>query len=366
MGKDYYKVLGVPKGSNDDVLKKAYRKLALKFHPDKNKAPEAEEKFKAIGEAYDVLSDPKKREIYDQYGEEGLKAGGGSGPPGGGSAGGGMPGGGSMPAGGFSYHGDPKATFAQFFGTSDPFQSFNFGGMQGGGMGGGGRGGFGGGHGGEPMDIGDIFGGMGGGGRGGYSGPSSAGGMRKQQRTKDPTIEKEVAVTLEELMTGVDKKMKISRKVYSEDGSLRTEDKVLKLTVKPGWKSGTKITFAKEGDQVPGKIPADIAFIIREKPHKLFTRDNGHNLKYTYKITLRDALCGTILHIPMLEPGGRKIGLDCTGEIIKPQTIKRLQGYGLPITKEPGKRGDIIVHFEILFPDNITKSSKDILYDVLK
>ena len=80
-------------------------------------------------------------------------------------------------------------------------------------MGGGGRGGFGGGHGGEPMDIGDIFGGMGGGGRGGYSGPSSAGGMRKHQRTKDPTIEKEVAVTLEELMTGVDKKMKISRKV---------------------------------------------------------------------------------------------------------------------------------------------------------
>jgi len=370
MGKDYYKILGVAKGAKDDELKKAYRKLALKYHPDKNKAPEAEEKFKAIGEAYDILSDPKKREIYDQYGEEGLKAGQGSGPPGGSgfSSAGGMPGGvGGMPPGGFSYHGDPKATFAQFFGTSDPFSNmFGGPGGMGGGMGGG-RGGFGEVHGGEPMDIGDILGGMGGGGGMGYGGPSAGRGMRqKQQRTKDPTIEKEVGVTLEELMTGVDKKMKISRKIYSEDGPVRTEDKVLKVQVKPGWKSGTKITFAKEGDQVPGKIPADIAFIIRDKPHSIFTRDNGHNLKYTYKIPLRDALCGTILHIPTLEAGGRKIGLDCTGEVIKPNTVKRLQGYGLPITKEPGKRGDIIVNFEILFPEKITKTSKDILYDVLK
>lgn len=363
MGQDYYKVLGVAKGANDDELKKAYRKLALKFHPDKNKAPEAEEKFKSIGEAYDVLSDPKKREIYDQYGEEGLKAGGGSGPPPGGVPGGGGMGGfsagggggfGGMPGGAhYTYHGDPKATFAQFFGTSDPFESM----FGGGGMAGGRSGGFGGHHGaGEPMDIGSILGGMGG-------GQGSGGRGRKQQRTQDPTIEKEVGVTLEEVLTGVEKKMKISRKVYSEDGSVRTDEKVLKVQVKPGWKSGTKITFAQEGDQVPGKIPADVTFIIRDKPHKLFKRD-GHNIKYTYKIPLREALCGSILHIPTLE--ARKIGLDCTGEIIKPNTVKRLQGYGLPISKEPSKRGDIIVNFDIMFPDNLTKSSKDILFDVLK
>lgn len=70
MGKDYYKILGVSKTATDDELKKAYRKLALKFHPDKNQAPGAEEKFKQIGEAYDVLSDPRKRQIYDQLGEE--------------------------------------------------------------------------------------------------------------------------------------------------------------------------------------------------------------------------------------------------------------------------------------------------------
>lgn len=71
MGKDYYKILGIAKGASDDDIKKAYRKQALKWHPDKNKAANAEEKFKEVAEAYEVLSDPKKREIYDQYGEEG-------------------------------------------------------------------------------------------------------------------------------------------------------------------------------------------------------------------------------------------------------------------------------------------------------
>lgn len=73
MGKDYYGVLGLQKGANDDDIKKAYRKMALKYHPDKNKAPGAEEKFKEIAEAYEVLSDKKKRDVYDRYGEEGLK-----------------------------------------------------------------------------------------------------------------------------------------------------------------------------------------------------------------------------------------------------------------------------------------------------
>ena len=73
MGKDYYKILGLVRGASEDDIKKAYRKMALKYHPDKNKAPGSEEKFKEIAEAYEVLSDKRKREIYDQYGEEGLK-----------------------------------------------------------------------------------------------------------------------------------------------------------------------------------------------------------------------------------------------------------------------------------------------------
>ena len=73
MGKDYYKILGITKSATDDEIKKAYRKLALKYHPDKNKAAGAEDKFKEVAEAYEVLSDKKKRDIFDQYGEEGLK-----------------------------------------------------------------------------------------------------------------------------------------------------------------------------------------------------------------------------------------------------------------------------------------------------
>jgi len=381
MGKDYYKVLGVAKSANDDELKRAYRKLALKYHPDKNQAPGAEEKFKEIGEAYDVLSDPRKRQIYDQLGEEGLKNGGGS--SGGGHSAGGMPGGmpngaaygaGGMPPGGFhyTYHGDPKATFAQFFGTADPFQSF-FGssGPAPSGFSGGIPGGAGGtrvhynhpGNDDMDMDLGDFLGRMGAGGGPGVGGGVGSGNKRKQARTQqDPTIEKEIFLSLEEINQGVEKKMKISRNVYSPDGSSRSEDKVLKINVKPGWKSGTKITFAKEGDQRPGHTPADITFIIRERAHPLFTRD-GANLKFVYKLTLRDSLCGTVIQVPTLD--GKKVAVDCTGQIIRPTTSKRIKGYGLPFHKEPHRRGDIIVQFEIIFPETLTQSSKDILYDVL-
>ncbi|GIL49380.1 hypothetical protein Vafri_5746 [Volvox africanus] len=98
MGKDYYKILGVSKDADDNQLKKAYYKLAQKWHPDKNpnNVEAATEKFKEISEAYDVLSDPQKRTVYDQFGEEGLKGGMPSGGPGGASAGaGGFPSGGA-------------------------------------------------------------------------------------------------------------------------------------------------------------------------------------------------------------------------------------------------------------------------------
>lgn len=120
MGKDYYKTLGIVKGATDDEIKKAYRKLALKFHPDKNKAAGSEERFKEIAEAYEVLSDKKKRDVYDQFGEEGLKGGM---PGSGGGGGGGMHTNGG-PHFSYQYHGDPRATFAQFFGSANPFSSF--------------------------------------------------------------------------------------------------------------------------------------------------------------------------------------------------------------------------------------------------
>ena len=89
------------------------------------------------------------------------------------------------------------------------------------------------------------------------------------------------------MFQGVTKRMKISRRVVANDGTARKEEKVLTINVKPGWKSGTKITFQREGDQAPNKIPADIVFIIRDKPHPHFKRE-GSDLKHTCKVTLRE------------------------------------------------------------------------------
>lgn len=264
MGKDYYKILGLQKGATEDELKKAYRKMALKYHPDKNKSPGAEEKFKEIAEAYEVLNDPKKREIYDKYGEEGLK--------------GGMGGGGGGPGGNFSYtfHGDPHETFRMFFGDENPFgQFFSFGGQPGGGFAG------------QDMDD-DPFAGFTNmmGGHHGFNLPSSGG--SGGQRRQDPTITHDLLVSLEDVLKGVTKKMKITRKVLNPDGrSTRSEDKVLTVEVKPGWKEGTKVTFPKEGDQTPNNIPADIVFVIKDKSHPLFKRD-GSDIRYKARIGLRE------------------------------------------------------------------------------
>jgi len=225
------------------------------------------------------------------------------------------------------------------------------------------------GHGMEGMDVDieELIGGLGNrGGTSGFGRPSSfnsyGGGPSKQAKVQDKTIEKEVAVSLEEITKGAEKKMKISRRIHHDDGRVTNEEKVLKINIKPGWKSGTKVTFNQEGDRVPGKIPADIAFIIRDKPHPIFSRD-GTNLLYTYKIPLREALCGSLIQVPTLE--GKKVAINCSGEVIKPSTTKRLQGYGLPFPKEPQRRGDLIVNFEVLFPDQLSASSKQTIYDAL-
>lgn len=356
MGKDFYKILGIQKGANDDEIKKAYRKLALKYHPDKNKAAGAEERFKEIAEAYEVLSDKKKRDIYDQYGEDGLHGGapGAGGPEGGQS---------------FSYefHGDPRATFAQFFGSSNPFDIFfsssgdpsrmfesnMFGGMDDDG-------------GDSYSHINGMFGNQGRGGGPGGAFRSQSFNVHNQSPNRkrgqqDPPIEHDLYVTLEDIDKGCTKKMKISRMVMQPDGQARKEEKVLNITVKPGWKAGTKITFQREGDVMPGKIPADIVFIIRDKPHPTFKRE-ASDIRYTARITLKQALCGVTVRVPTLS--GEQITLNTTNEVIKPNTVKRIQGKGLPFPKEPSRRGDLLVAFEIQFPDRLSQATKDILADL--
>jgi DnaJ-class molecular chaperone len=124
-------------------------------------------------------------------------------------------------------------------------------------------------------------------GMGGRGGPQ---GQMPRKKTQDPPIEHDLLVSLEEIASGATKKMKISRKVLSADSrSIRVEDKVLSIEIKPGWKQGTKITFPREGDQSPTTIPADIVFIIKDKPHATFNRD-GSDLLYTAKISLKEVI----------------------------------------------------------------------------
>lgn len=343
MAKDYYKILGVPKKASDEEIKKAYRKLALKYHPDKNKEKGAEEKFKELAEAYDVLSDKRKRDIYDQVGEEGLKNGAGAG-----FGGSGMPGGGTFT---YQYQGDPMETFRDFFKNDTMFAQFGFGGT--------------------PMSMfGDTeF--IGGGGQsfrsngmpGGASFFSSSNPNASSKKLRqDPPIERDLPISLEEILTGCTKKMKITRRITREDGHTYKDDKILAIEVKPGWKSGTKITFKNEGDQSPNSLAADVIFVIRDKPHPQFKRD-GSDLKYTARISLKEALmCNSQVRVPTLD--GEPVSLAIR-EIIKPTTTKRLTGRGLPLPKEPKKRGDLIVNFDIQFPTSLPESTRQILANSL-
>ncbi|XP_028553310.1 dnaJ homolog subfamily B member 6 isoform X2 [Dendrobium catenatum] len=201
MGVDYYKILQVDRNAKDDDLKKAYRKLAMKWHPDKNpnNKKEAEAKFKRISEAYEVLSDPQKRAVYDQYGEEGLK--GQVPPPGSGASGGS-----SFFSGGdgsTTFRFNPRSAddiFTEFFGFSSPF--FGGGGSAGvNGMRGGSR--FPSGMFGDEF-LGSQFGGE--------------GSMNPQRPQKAAAIENRLPCSLEDLYKGGTKKMKISREVSDRSG----------------------------------------------------------------------------------------------------------------------------------------------------
>lgn len=383
MGKDYYAILNVPRTATDDELKKAYRKLALKWHPDKNPNDQetAQVKFQEISEAYEVLSDKQKREIFDKYGEEGLKAGGGGGGPHGpeaGGGGGGMHGG--MPAGfsfsssgpgftsfssssssgfpgGFSFHStDPSKIFEQFFGTSNPNEAEDMDPMSMFGSGFGAR------HraargraGGHP--FGSAFGGRGAGESMFGNNSSSSGGGRPEK------LKVQLECPLDQLYTGCTKKLKITRKVFDPSTQqVREEQKILEVNVRPGWKDGTKITFEGQGDVLPNRPPQDIVFVIKEKPHEKFKRD-GDNLVYRAKLSLKDALVGNgTLTIKSLDGRSIQLKLD---SVIAPGTRKVFVGEGMPLQKSPTTRGDLIVEFDVQFPTSLTERQKELIRQAL-
>lgn len=316
----------------------SYRKLALKWHPDRNQSnkDEAEKKFKEIGEAYEILTDKQKRAVYDQYGEEGLKAGTPD------TSGASFSGSSNMP-----FH-DPRDIFAQFFGTNNPFAAF--GGDDDSGLPGGFR-----------MFMGGP-GGMGGIHMGGMNGMGSSAASGRRGPTKAEAIRRPLQCTLEELYTGTTKKIKITRQRLNPDGkTTHPEEKILEINIKAGWKKGTTITFEGEGDEAPGIIPADIQFIIGERDNDRFVRD-GNNLIHTVRIPLSDALCGTTLSLKTLDDRVLSIPIS---EVVSPGYYKTIKNEGMPISKEPGKKGDLVLKFNIIFPSYISDSKKTQLRSLL-
>lgn len=335
MGVDYYNVLKVGRSATDDDLKKAYRKLAMKWHPDKNpnNKKEAEAKFKQISEAYEVLSDSQKRQIYDQYGEEGLK---GQVPPPG--AGGPSPfsngGGGPNIFSTFNPR-NAEDVFAEFFGGSSPF---------------GGMGGF--------TSMGSRNSRFQDGTFGGFSGAEnmfrSFGEGAPAGPRKAAPVENKLPCTLEELYNGSTRKMKISRNIVDASGKSMPVEEILTIEVKPGWKKGTKITFPEKGNEQPNVVAADLVFVIDEKPHNVYKRD-GNDLVVTQKISLAEALTGCMVNLTTLD--GRNLSIPVT-DIVNPGTEKVVPNEGMPIGREHGRKGNLRIKFDIKFPTRLTAEQK--------
>jgi curved DNA-binding protein len=319
--KDYYQILGVSKNATDKEIKKAYRKLARENHPDTNpNDPKAEEKFKEINEAYEVLSDPEKRKKYDQFGAQWKNFTGAGGRPEdfwqqyGGARRTGAPGGGG-------YRTVSPEEFEQIFG--------------------GGGGGF--------SDFFETLFGMGGRGRGrasgagfddfGFGGARAGGAYARPARGRD--IEQPVDITLEEAYRGSSRTMQLN-------------DERIEIKIPRGVKTGSRVRVAGKGE--PGRNggkPGDLYLKINVLPHAQFQRE-GDNLRLKLPVDLYTMLLGGEVQVPTLD---RPLILN-----IPPETqngkVFRLRGKGMPNVKKPDQHGDLYVEAEVLLPTNLTEQEK--------
>lgn len=353
--RDYYEILEVSKNATAEEIKKAYRKKAIKYHPDKNQGDKAaEEKFKEAAEAYEVLSNAEKRQRYDQFGHAGV----------GGAAGGGFGGGMSM---------------------DDIFSHF-----------------------------GDIFGG----GFGGFSGFGGFGGSSRGGRrvNKGSNLRVKVKLNLQEIANGAEKKIKVKKFVecnscngsgaadsssYSNcstchgtgqvtrisntilgqmqtsstcptcggDGKIITnkcvscagegivkDEEVISLNIPAGVEEGMQLSVSGKGNAARrGGINGDLLVLIEEEKHPELIRD-GNNLIYSLNISVPDAILGVPVEIPTVE-GKVKVKVEPGTQ---PGKILRLRGKGLPEINSYG-RGDLLVQIQVYIPKNVSKDERKAL-----
>ncbi len=339
MKEDFYSILGVSKGASAAEIKKAYRKKAIEYHPDKNQGdPKAEEMFKKAAEAYEVLSDPDKKARYDQFGHAAFEGGGG------GFGGGGM---------------NMDDIFSQF---------------------------------------GDIFGG----GFGGFGGFGGGGGQR---RVKGSNLRIRVKLNLEEVANGVEKKVKVRRKVQADGVTYKTcgtcggrgqvtkvtntilgrmqtaatcstcggsgqildrkpadadsqgmkvAEETVSIKIPAGVEEGMQLKVGGKGNDAPGNgVPGDLLVAIETEDHKTLKRE-GDNLHYDLYISISEAVLGTSKEIDSV--GGQvRIKLEPG---IQSGKILRLRGKGISSLNGYGS-GDLLVHVNVWTPKELNKEQKE-------
>lgn len=342
--RDYYEILGVSKGATDEELKKAYRKMAIKYHPDKNPDnPEAEDMFKEAAEAYEVLNNAEKRAQYDRFGHEGMRGGGGG-------------------AGGMNMD-DIFSQFGDIFGGGggSPFESF--------------------------------FGGGGGGGR---------------RQRKGSALRIKLKLTLEEIANGVEKKIKVNRLINAEGVSfkncptcggsgqmkkvvntmlgqmvsattcsscsgsgqiidkrppgvdstgLELQEEVIPIKIPAGVGDGMQLSMSGKGNMAPGGggVPGDLLIVIEEIEHETLKRD-GTNVVFDLYVNFADVALGTSMEVPTID-GKVRIKLEPGTQSGK---ILRLRGKGIRDINGYGK-GDQLIHVNVWTPKKLSKEETEIL-----
>ena len=310
--KDFYQLLGVTKNSSPDEIKKAYRKLAMQFHPDKNQGnKKAEEKFKEISEAYETLSDPEKKKNYDIYGHAGANG---------------------HPFGGGGSGGNP-------FGRSA------------GSAGAGGFGGFG------QADINDLFGDIFGEAFGGGGTRSSARGQQRSRQTnnKGADLRYTLNITLEEVASGAEKVISFIRQVGSKEDAAK-----LSVTVPAGVKEGQRLKLTEEGDKPSSGPAGDLYVIISLQEHLLFKREE-HDAILDLPVKYTEAILGAEMEIPTLS-GKAQIKIPpgtSSGQVL------RLKGKGFPRIGGIGT-GDMLVRLTVDTPNKINSRQREILEELNK